>query len=128
MRILVIDDYPGAAEVSCTLLALLGHEGFAATSGREGLARASDVDLDIIVLDLGLPDMSGFDVARELRSRPGKRIFIAAMTGWNTHEDRVRSLASGIDMHVAKPTSADKLAQVIRAAEELTTAGASDPA
>lgn len=128
MRILVVDDYPGAADVSCTLLRLMGHEGVAATSGRDALARASEVEIDIIVLDLGLPDISGYDVARELRARQGKRVFIAAVTGWNTTADHVRSLAAGIDMHVAKPTNADKLAQVIRAAEQLTDSGATDPA
>ncbi|NVB84807.1 MAG: response regulator [Kofleriaceae bacterium] len=128
MRILVVDDYPGAAEISCTLLQLMGHEGFAATSGQDALARAGEVELDVVILDLSLPDINGYDVARQLRARAGRRIFIAAMTGWNTTEDRARSRAAGIDMHVAKPTSADKLSQVIQAAKKLDDSGAADRA
>jgi two-component system, chemotaxis family, CheB/CheR fusion protein len=117
MRVLVVDDYPGAAEVACVLLRLLGHEPLPAVNGTQALERAATFEPDVIVLDLGLPDVSGYDVARELRLRTGKRPFIAAMTGWCGPDDRVRSLAAGIDMHVLKPASADNLGKIIVAAQ-----------
>lgn len=104
--------------MSCALLRLMGHEAIAATSGEDALARAAETAPDIVVLDIGLPDISGYDVARRLRSRPGRRIFIAALTGSNEIEDHSRSLDAGIDMHFVKPTTADKLGEVIRAAEQ----------
>lgn len=128
MRVLVVDDYPGAAEISCTLLRLMGHEPLAATSGQDALDKARTFDPHVVVLDLGLPDLNGYEVARELRKQQMRRPYIAAVTGWGTTEDRVRSLAAGIDMHIIKPTSADKLAKVIEAATRVTDSGAADPA
>lgn len=124
MKVLVVDDYPGAADVACVLLRLLGHEPEAATTGAEALERAAIFDPDVVVLDLGLPDQSGYEVARALRRRPGKRPFIAAMTGWAASEDRVRSLAAGIDVHVLKPASADNLTRILDDAKRQLSAGA----
>lgn len=116
MRVLVVDDYPGAADVVCVLLRLLGHESCAALTGEQALAAVASFDPDVIVLDLGLPDRSGLDVARTVRARAVRRPFIAAMTGSAANDDRVHSLAAGIDMHVLKPASADNLTRIINAA------------
>lgn len=124
MRVLVVDDYPGAADVACVLLRLLGHESLAAMTGAQALERAATFEPDVVVLDLGLPDVSGFEVARVLRQRTGKRPYIAAMTGWSAPDDRVHSLAAGIDMHVLKPASADNLGKILAAAQRRI----SDPA
>lgn len=128
MRILVVDDYPGAAEMSCTLLRLMGHEALSATNGRDALDQATVFDPHIVVLDLGLPDLNGYEVARHLRARHGRRPYIAAVTGRATTDDRVQSLAAGIDMHIVKPTSGDKLATVIEAAVRFSGSAGSDPA
>lgn len=128
MRVLVVDDYPGAAEVACVLLRLLGHEPLAAKTGAQALDRAASFEPDVIVLDLGLPDVSGYDVARALRQRTGKQPFIAAMTGWSAPDDRVRSLAAGIDMHLPKPASADSLGKIIASAQRKLTAAGADRA
>ena len=116
MRILVVDDYPTAAQATCLLLAMLGHETRSASSGKDALAVATEFDPDVIILDIGLPDLSGYQVARELRLRPGKRPYIAAMTGWGTTSDRVQSLAAGIDQHVVKPADVDKMHHIIDSA------------
>jgi DNA-binding response OmpR family regulator len=118
MRVLVVDDYPVAAEITCQLLELLGHESLAAVDGKQALDHAASFDPDVIVLDLDLPDQTGYDVARTLRARPGKRPFIAAVTGFGGSEDRVRSLAAGIDLHVLKPANAAMLTKIIDAAKQ----------
>ncbi len=121
MKVLVVDDYPGAADVTCVLLRLLGHEPAAATTAAQALELAAGFDPDVIILDLGLPDQSGHAVARELRGRGGKRLFIAAMTGRSGTEDRVQSLAAGIDVHVLKPASAENLTKILDAAQRRVT-------
>jgi DNA-binding response OmpR family regulator len=126
MRVLVVDDYPGAADAACLLLRLLGHEPLAATTGEQALKHAASFAPDIVVLDLGLPDMSGFDVARVLRQRPGKRVFIAALSGSSSHEDRGRGREAGIDMHVLKPATADNLGKILTAAARSISAPTSD--
>lgn len=126
MRVLVVDDYPGAADAACLLLRLLGHEPLAAMTGQQALERAATFDPDIVVLDLGLPDVSGLDVARALRQRPGRRQFIVALTGSSSSEDRGRVRDAGIDMYVLKPASADNLARIITAARRSISAATGD--
>jgi len=117
MRVLVVDDYPDTAQAACRLLSVLGHEARAAHCGKDALAIVEELDPDIVILDLGLPDMSGYQVARELRSRQGKRPYIAAMTGWGTVTDRVHSHAAGIDQHVVKPADVERLTDIIANAQ-----------
>ena len=81
----------------------------------------------MIVLDLGLPDFDGYEVARRVLERGGKRPFIAAMTGWDQADKRVQSLASGIDMHVLKPASAENLGKIFDAAQRRFTARGEQP-
>lgn len=129
MRVLVVDDYPGAADMSCVLVRLLGHEAQPARTATEALSLVETYDPDVIVLDLGLPDLTGYDVARRVRSRPARQPFIAAMTGWNAAEDRVHSLAAGIDLHVVKPANAENLGRILDAAnDKLRARSAADPA
>lgn len=118
-RVLVVDDYPDAAEVTSALLRLLGHECVATTCGRDALAEAARFEPDIALLDLALPDLSGFEVARELRRRATRPLYLAAITGWGGLDDRVRAYAAGFDHHLLKPADAAKLRDVIRRAERL---------
>ncbi|MBV8757549.1 MAG: response regulator [Deltaproteobacteria bacterium] len=128
MKILVVDDYPGAAEITCVLLRLLGHEPTAAMNAAQALAAVESFEPDIIVLDLGLPDKNGYAVARAVRARGGKRPFIAAMTGRSSTDDRAQSLAAGIDIHILKPASADNLTKIIDTARAFNAGGAADRA
>jgi two-component system, sensor histidine kinase len=112
-RVLVVDDFPDAADVTCTLLRLMGHEARAAYTGTGALAAAASFQPEILILDLGLPDMSGFEVASALRRSPaGQRLYIAAVSGWGQPEDRRRALAAGCDLHVVKPTDRSKLQRI----------------
>ena len=133
-RVLVVDDYPDAAETACTLLSLLGHDCRFATSGQQALAEAAQFDPDIAILDIGLPDVSGFDLARELRRRSGgKPLYLAAVTGWGQPEDRIKAFAAGFDHHVLKPADRGKLTLILELADKTpgavtTTKRAPDPA
>lgn len=122
MRILIVDDYPGAAEGTRVLLELMGHQGKTALDGTSALAAVEAFDPELVILDIGLPDLSGYEVARAIRARnSGKRVYIAAITGWGAAEDRVRSLAAGIDEHIEKPPSRTILESVISSAKFRTT-------
>lgn len=117
-RVLIVDDYPDAADIACMLLGLLGHECRAASCGRDALDVAAQFEPDIVLLDLGLPDVSGYEVARELRRmRGGQPLYLAAITGWGTDEDRARAIEAGFDQHVLKPADYAKLRDVIVRAE-----------
>jgi CheY-like chemotaxis protein len=117
-RILVVDDYVDGAEVMCILLGILGHECRAAFTGRDALAQALVFEPDIVILDLALPDMSGYDVARELRRRGSiGPMHIAACTGWGDAASIARSVAAGLDQHIVKPIDRAKLSSVIKFAE-----------
>ena len=116
-RVLVVDDYPDAAETAAMLLTLHGYECRIAVTGQGALDQAAAFDPDIVILDIGLPDISGYDVARTLRARAGGRsLYLAAVTGWGQPQDRVKALAAGFDQHVLKPTDTAKILQILRLA------------
>lgn len=118
-RILIVDDFPDVAEMACVLLGMLGHECRAAGCGRDALAEADRFDPDVALLDIGLPDLSGYELARELRQRrSGRPLYIAAITGWGAPADRARAYAAGFDQHLTKPADAAKLREVLERADE----------
>lgn len=113
-RVLIVDDYPDSAASSEMLLSLLGCDCRIALTGTQALEVAAAFDPDLVLLDVGLPDISGYEVARALRERQGdRRLFLAAVTGWGQPQDRVRALAAGFDLHVLKPTDAAVLKQIL---------------
>ncbi|TMQ10943.1 MAG: response regulator [Deltaproteobacteria bacterium] len=116
-RVLVVDDYPDSAEATCMLFTRLGHCCRQATSGARALDEADAFHPDVVLLDIGLPDLSGYEVARALRQLHGREIYLAALTGWGQPEDRARAIGAGFDQHILKPATASILREVIRAAE-----------
>jgi CheY-like chemotaxis protein len=124
-RVLVVDDYPDAAESACLLLSLLGHDCRSATCAADALIEATRFQPEVAILDIGLPDLSGFDLARELRRRlPGRPLYLAAVTGWGQPGDRVKAMAAGFNHHVLKPADRKKLMTIIELADqELTSHG-----
>ena len=122
-RVLVVDDYPDSAETASMLLMLYGHDCRTATTGRDALDQAVVFDPEIVILDIGLPDMSGYEVARVLRSRPGGRsLYLAAVTGWGHPQDRDQALAAGFDQHVLKPTNSAKILEIVQLAADRAAA------
>jgi CheY-like chemotaxis protein len=115
---LVVDDHPDTAEVLSVLFQMLGHETYCALRGRDALQLARELDPHLILLDIGLPDMTGYDVVRALRSdtgRPGR--FIAAVTGHGRPADIARSAMAGFDQHVTKPIDISKIRHVLLCAD-----------
>jgi PAS domain S-box-containing protein len=104
MRILVVDDNVDAAQSLALLLGFAGHVTHTAHSGPEALTRAADFGPDVIFLDIGLPGINGYDVARALRAAPATAATrIIALTGWGSDEDRRRAVEAGFDHHLTKP-------------------------
>jgi PAS domain S-box-containing protein len=103
-RILVVDDNRDSAETLAMLLELTGHEVFVAHDGQSALDAVERQRPGVVLLDIGLPGLSGHDVCRRIRQQPwGKTTVIIALTGWGQEEDRRRSQAAGFDGHLVKP-------------------------
>ncbi|TMQ17749.1 MAG: response regulator [Deltaproteobacteria bacterium] len=115
-RVLIVDDHPDSAETSCLLLSVLGYLCCPASTGAQALAAAEQFRPDVVICDIGLPDISGYDVARTLRTRHGAALYLAALTGWDEPADRARSLAAGFDQHLVKPANLQALLAVMTAA------------
>ena len=103
-RLLVVDDNEDAAESLAELLRFQGHEVRVAHDGASALAIAATYLPRVIFLDIGMPGMDGFEVARRLRQLPGlEGTVLAALTGWGQREDRRRTTEAGFDHHFVKP-------------------------
>jgi CheY-like chemotaxis protein len=113
-RVLVVEDSADARQSLRLLLEMAGHEVEACEDGPSGLARLRAFQPDVALIDLGLPGMDGYAVAREARGRPETRaIRLVAVTGYGQAEDRRRALAAGFDLHVTKPVDASMLDEVL---------------
>lgn len=113
-RILLADDNRDSAQTMKMLLELQGHEIHLANSGIEALALAKRVRPDIAILDIGMPDLSGHEVAERIRHEAwGSEVTLIAVTGWGQDTDRRRSLAAGFDHHLTKPVEFEVLQQLI---------------
>ena len=117
LKVLVVDDNRNAATALTELLTLRGCQARAAISGGEALAAASEEVFDAILLDLDLPDITGYEVATRLRSRSAAcRPLLVAVSGFGDEQARERSCKSGIDHHLVKPVEIDELLRIIAAA------------
>ena len=116
MRILVVEDHDDVRETLAMLLVAQGHQVQTAEDGRLGLERAGRFRPDVVLLDIGLPGLDGYAVARELRAR-GEQARLVALTGYGTQRDRARAQDSGFDALLVKPVSPEDLAEEIARAE-----------
>ncbi len=113
-RVLVVDDNVDAAESAAALLSIWGHEVRTVHDGLSVLRQVEAFRPDIVLLDIGLPGKSGYDVARELRAQPASPVrLIAAMTGYGQAEDRQRSAEAGFDVHLTKPLDLEQLRDLL---------------
>jgi len=117
-RVLVVDDHRDTAETTCNLLRALGHDAIPAMTGTQGLEVAQQFDPDVGFIDIGLPDISGYELARRMRSTQQHPLFLAAITGWDQARDAKLALDAGFDRHVIKPTSADIIRSLIEQAAQ----------
>jgi PAS domain S-box-containing protein len=103
-RLLVVDDNQDAADSLAVLLSLQGHEVRVAHSGPAALEVTTGYTPDVVFLDIGMPGMDGYEVARRMRQQPGlENVVLAALTGWGQKEDRRRTAEAGFDHHLVKP-------------------------
>jgi CheY-like chemotaxis protein len=114
-RVLIVDDNRDAADALAQLLRLEGHDAEVAYGGMQALQSAHRQRPDLVLLDLGMPGMDGFEVARRLRAELGDepRLRIVALTGWGQDADRQRTAAASFDGHLLKPPSAAELQAVL---------------
>jgi CheY-like chemotaxis protein len=104
MRILVVEDQVSLSRMTETLLQRRGHEVWAARDGAEAIEATIRLQPDVVLMDIGLPDMSGHEVARVLRDKLGDATpILVALTGYGQQDDRRRSLEAGFDLHLVKP-------------------------
>lgn len=116
MKVLVVDDNQDAADSLVLLLRLRGHSAVAAYSGRQAIQSADADKPEVVLLDIGMPQMSGYDVARRIRERMNgkRRPILAAVTGWGQETDRTRSREEGFRYHFVKPVEISVLRELIR--------------
>jgi len=113
-RILVIEDNQDSREMMRLLLEVSGHEVHAVADGPGGVDAAARLQPDVVLIDVGLPGIDGYEVARRIRSAPGgERPVLLALTGYGQQEDRKTALAAGFDDHLVKPVDPARLCTVL---------------
>jgi two-component system CheB/CheR fusion protein len=109
-RILVVDDNAATVETMAMLLQASGHMVATAANGAQALETARRFEPEVVLMDIGMPEMDGFTAARLMRQeRWCARTKLIAITGWGQHADRKRSAAAGFDAHLVKPVSVEAL-------------------
>jgi two-component system, sensor histidine kinase len=117
-RVLIVDDNVDFAASLGTIVRTLGCDARVANDGLEGLAVAEGFMPQIAFLDIGMPKLNGYDLARRLRSVPGLgECILVAVTGWGQVEDRRRAQDAGFDHHLVKPVAADYVAALLRGSD-----------
>lgn len=115
-RILVVDDNHDSVESLAILLTLQGHETHTAGNGQEAVEAAARLRPDVILLDIGMSSMNGYEACRRIREQPGgEDVFIIALTGWGQDEDRRRSSEAGFNQHMVKPLNLAVLMRLLAA-------------
>jgi two-component system CheB/CheR fusion protein len=116
VKVLIVDDNRDAADSLCLLLKMKGYDARAAYSGPDAVAAADQQKPDVVLLDIGMPQMSGYDVVRELRHHtraPRPRVY--ALTAYTQVSDRIAAKQAGFDGHLPKPVDLDQLFSVLGA-------------
>jgi CheY-like chemotaxis protein len=119
-RVLVIDDYAPNLKTLERLLRLMGHEVKTASGGEEGLESLKTFQADVILLDLNMPGMDGFETARRIREQGesntvSKTVKLIALTGYGQEEDMQRTKDAGFDSHLVKPVNVEELEKILLA-------------
>jgi CheY-like chemotaxis protein len=114
LRILIVDDNRDGADSLAMLLRLMGNDTRTAYDGQQGVAVAGAFRPDVMLLDIGLPKLNGYEACRRIREQAwGKKVVLIAVTGWGQEEDRRRSHAAGFDHHLVKPVDPQELIKLL---------------
>jgi CheY-like chemotaxis protein len=129
LRVLVVDDWPDTAESMASLLRIWGHEVRVAGDGPSALALAADLRPDAVLLDVGLPGMDGYEVARRFRGDPDlRRAFLVTVSGRDREAEEGRSREAGCDRHLMKPVDLDALRRLLASARPAAASAGEAPA
>ena len=110
LRVLIVDDNVAAATMLTMVVKMLGNQTRTAHDGREAVEVAAEFVPDMILMDLGMPKMNGYEAARKIRSQPwGRSMMLVALTGWGQEEDKQKTKEAGFDHHLVKPAEPDAL-------------------
>jgi|SRR5262245_1757601 len=114
LRVLVVDDNPDAADSMALVLQQAGHETHVAWNGEDALAAAREARPDVVLLDLGMPCMNGFETAHRLRegAKSGAPVLVA-VTGWGSDDDRRRTREAGFAHHLVKPVDPAEVLEIV---------------
>ena len=114
MRILIAEDNRDSADSLKALLEALGYEAHISNDGESAVRSAGELRPDVIIMDIGLPGISGYEAARQVRAlKPALPATIVALTGWGQQSDRQQSADAGIDHHLVKPLDLAALKQIL---------------
>lgn len=114
LEVLVVDDNRESAQTTSWMLELIGHKTRVANSGYKGIEMALASPPDVIMLDIGMPDLDGYEVCRRLRQTPEmSRTLIVAQTGWGQERDRETAYEVGFDHHITKPVSMEQVSAIL---------------
>jgi CheY-like chemotaxis protein len=114
LRILIVDDSRDSAESLAMLFKIAGNETHSVYDGLAAVNAAESLKPDVVLLDIGMPKLNGFEVARRIREQPwGKDMVLVALTGWGQDEDRQKSREAGFDGHLLKPVDFDALMHLL---------------
>lgn len=115
LRVLVVDDNLDIAEALASLLQMEGCEARTALTGEEGVQLAQTFQPRLIFLDIGLPGMNGYEVARQIRAAAaGARITMVALTGYSLQQDQQKARDAGFDLHLLKPANLAQIREIVR--------------
>ena len=114
LRVLVVEDYADAATTTAEVLRLDGHHVWVAADGPRALQAASAEEPDVVLLDLGLPGMDGYTLARRLAAVCRRKPYLIAVSGFGGAEFRRRSRKAGIDLYLVKPADPEQLLAILR--------------
>lgn len=123
LDVVIVEDNEDAAATLADLLELNGNRVVTASTGKDGMSAVAAQRPDVLICDVGLPDMSGLDVIRAIRAAEGSgRMFAMALTGYAQQQDREEALAAGFDAHLPKPPPIEELERMLaEAARRMTS-------
>jgi CheY-like chemotaxis protein len=113
-RVLVADDNRDSADSMAVVLRMMGHDVRTVHDGRQAIDEAAVFRPDVALLDIGMPQVDGYEAARRIREAPwGQAMLLVALTGWGQDEDRRRAAEAGFDLHFTKPIDVDEIEKLL---------------
>lgn len=113
-KILVVDDNHDSALSLAMMLSIMGHDTRTAHDGESAVLAAESFQPEVVLLDIGLPKLNGYEVAQRIREQPwGAAMYLIAVTGWGQDEDRQRSSEVGLNLHMVKPVEPSALEKLL---------------